>query len=77
MASLTDPMESSLTIAGEADGGLTPFCFCDRLVITDGGVFAIFNLDYLRVVGAGVHERGSEDVSSAGSWSDPKLTVVG
>ena len=36
MASSTDPTESSLSSAGEADEGLTRFCYCDRLVITDG-----------------------------------------
>lgn len=54
MASSTDPTESLLSRAGEADGGLTRFCFCDRLVITDRGVIAIFDLDDLQVVGVGV-----------------------
>ena len=50
MASLTDPTERSPSSAEEADGGLTRFYFCDRLVITDGGVFATFDFDDLRVV---------------------------
>ena len=54
MASLTDPAEPSPSSAEEAGGGLTRFNFCDRLVITDGELFAIFDLDDLRVVRVGV-----------------------
>ena len=54
MASSTDPTESSLSSAGEADRGLTRFCFCDRLVIIDIGVSAMFDLDDLRVMGVGI-----------------------
>ena len=77
MASLTDPTERSPSSAEEADGGLTRFYFCDRLVITDGEVFVIFDLDDLRVVGVGGSRTSMQDARSAVSWSDPKLTVFG
>ena len=54
MASSADPIESSLSSVGEAEPELTRFCFCDRLVITDGGMLAAFDLADLRFVGVGV-----------------------
>ena len=50
MALSTDPTESSVSSEGEADMRLTRFCFCERLIITDRGALAIFDLDDLRVV---------------------------